>query len=168
VRLQVEVEEAEPKAVVVTGKRGADGAGVSATAVESQRDGDGGEGEDLRGGAGDEVIEENAEDEEERVEELDGGVEFGAFFKEEGRRGRDEEVRGFSASELAEEAARLAEAADEFFFRKGCEGAEGEDAPAGEGLGGFGREGEDGERERGERGGFFTGGDDGGGPSGKG
>ena len=64
------------------GSAGTDGAGVGAAAFEGERDGDGGEGENLRGGAGDEVVEEDAEDEEERVEELDGRVEFDALFEE--------------------------------------------------------------------------------------
>ena len=130
--------------------------------------GDGGEGEDLPGGAGNKVVEEDAEDEEERVEQLDRGVEFGAFFKGEGRIDGDEEVRGFSARELAEAAAGLAEAGDKFFFGQSGERAEGEDAPAGEGFCVVGREGKDGERERGEGSGFLTDGNDGGGPSGKG
>jgi hypothetical protein len=65
VRLQVKMEELDPEAAVVAGKRGADGAGMGGAAFEHEGDGDGGEGEDLRGGAGDEVVEEDAEDEEE-------------------------------------------------------------------------------------------------------
>jgi len=165
VGLQVEVKEAEPEAAVVAGECGADGSSVGAATVEREPDGDRGEGQNLRRQAGDEVVEEDAEDEEERVEEFDRSVEFGALFEGKGRVGGDEEVWGNSLGELAEEAAGLAEAGDEFFFREGGEGAESEDAPAGEGFGGVGRVGEDRDRERSECGGFFAGGDDGGGPS---
>lgn len=165
VRLQVEMEEAEPKAAVVAGECGTHGAGVGGAAVKSEGHCDGGEGEDLGSRARDEVVEQNAEDEEERIEELDGSVEFGALLEIERRVRRDEEVRSFSAGKLTKTAAGLAEAGDEFFFREGCEGTEGEDAPADEGFCVFGHKGEDGERERGQGGGFFTGGDDGGRPS---
>ena len=110
VRLQIEMKETEPEAAVVIGERGTDGAGVGSAAFEHERDGDGGEGENLRGGAGDEVIEEDAEDEEERVEELHGRVEFDALFESEGRVGGHEEALGFSASQLAQALAFLAQA----------------------------------------------------------
>jgi len=162
VRLEVEMEETEPESAVVIRERGADGAGVSAAAFERERDGDGGEGENLCGGADDEVVEEDTEDEEERVEEFDRGVELDAFFEGEGRVGGDEEMRGLASGELTEAAAFLAEAGDEFFFGQRGEGAEGGDAPAGEGFCVFGSEREDGEREWGEDFLFFSGRDDGG------
>ena len=66
---------------------------------------------------------------------------------------------------MTEAAAFLAEAGDQLFFGEGGEGAEGGDAPAGEGFGVFGGEVEDGEGQMLEGGGFFACGDDGGGPS---
>ena len=71
-------------------------------------------------------------------------------------------MRGLASGELTEAAAFLAEAGDQLFFGQRGEGAEGGNAPAGEGFCVFGGEGEDGERERGEGFGFFAGGDDGG------
>ena len=65
---------------------------MSAAAFKRERDGDGGEGENLRGGAGDEVVEEDAEDEEQRVEEFDRGVKLDALFEGECGLGGDEEV----------------------------------------------------------------------------
>jgi hypothetical protein len=165
--LQVEVKELEPEAAVVAGESGADGSRVRGAAFERERDSDGGEGEDLRGGAGDEVIEKDAEDEEEGVEQFDWGIEFDALFEGDGWVGGDEEVRGLASGELAQAAALLAETGDEFFFGQRGESAEGGDAPAGEGLGVFGSEGEDRQREGGECGGFFASGDDSGGPSGQ-
>ena len=163
--LQVEMEEAEPESTVIARQRGADSARVGAAAFENKSDGDGCEGENLRSSTGDEVVEENAENEEERIEELDWSVELGALFKGERWIGGNEEVPGFSASELAEATAGLPESGDEFIFGQSGERAEGEDAPASEGLGIVRRDGEDGERERSKCGSFFAGGDDGGGPS---
>ncbi len=159
VRLQIEMKEAEPETAIVAGEGGADGARVGAAAFKGEGDGDGGEGEDLRGGAGDEVVEKDAEDEEERVEEFDRCVELDALFESEGWFGGDEVMRGNSLGELAQAAALLAEAGDEFFFRKTGESAECSDAPAGEGFSVFGGEREDGERQGGKGGGFVSCGD---------
>ena len=140
---------------------------MDGSAFESEGDGSRGEGENLRSGAGNEVVKKDAENEEERVEDLDGRVELNALLEGEGRVGGNEKVRSFSTGELAKAAALLAQAGDEFFFRQGGKSAKGGDAPAGEGFGMVWDEGKDSERQRGEGGGFFTCGDNGGGPSGE-
>jgi hypothetical protein len=144
--LEIEVEELEEDLALEDGEGGLEGADVFAATIEAEGEGEAGEGQGSVAGAGEELVEHGAEDEEERIEELDGGVEGEELLEGEGGLFGNEEVGEFAAGEETEALAGLAEADDELDFWEGGELAEGCEAPEGESFG-LGR----GEREGGER-----------------
>ncbi len=138
VGLQVEVEELEEDGAVGEGEGGFEGAdvvwcgGVRA-GVESEAEGEGGEGEGVGLGAEEDLVEHGAEDEEEGVEEVDGGVEGEVLFEGEDGLDGHHEVGVLAEGEPAEAFAVLAEADDEVDFGDGGEVGEGVQAPELEG-----------------------------------
>src|SRR5260370_4868408 len=115
------MKKLNPELLVGRRQRRPNGAGMRASAVQRQHNGDGGQREDTSLRTQNQLVEHDPNDEEQRVQQLDRRVKLHLLFEEEGSFYRLKEMRKFAACELLKPFALLTHAGDQLFFRQSCQ-----------------------------------------------
>ena len=79
---QIEMKKLDPELLVGGRQCRPDGAGMRASAIERQHNGDGGQREDTRLRTQDQLVQHDAHDKEQRVQQLDRRIEFHLLFEQ--------------------------------------------------------------------------------------
>ena len=99
-RFEIEMKQLDPELFLVGRQRRPNRASMRASAIERQRNGDGGQCKNTSLCTQDQLVEHDPNDEEQRIQQLDWRIQFHLLFKEEDWFYRLKEMRQFAACQL--------------------------------------------------------------------